>query len=110
MLSEQQKNDLLSLIVLFVGNDPSIAARKSAFNSRTVYAVERMIEANIDCNGNIKDLVSNLVSGGRSLSRGWLKHALGGAKEIIQRSELNGYGCLVVAKSNWKTEILYSVY
>src|SRR5690606_18308330 len=109
MLSEQEKNALLGLIVVFIGNDPAIAARKSAFNSRTVHAVERMIEANIDCNGNIKQLVGDLVSGGRSLSRGWLKHALKAAEEIIEGAKFNGYGCRVVAKSNWKTEILYSV-
>ena len=110
MLREQKKDNLLDLIELFIGNDHSIAARKSSFNSRTVDAVERMIEANIDCNLNMQKLVENLVSGGRALSRGWLKHALGGAKEIIQKSKLNGYGCQVVAKRNWKSEILYSVH
>lgn len=45
MLSEQQKNELLGLIVLFIGNDPSISSSKPYFNNATVDVVERMIKA-----------------------------------------------------------------
>ena len=39
MLSEQQKNELLGLIVLFIGSDPSISSGKPYFNNATVDVV-----------------------------------------------------------------------
>lgn len=110
MLSELQKNELHGLIVLFIGNDVSVSRSRPHFNSATVEVVERMIEANIDCNQTMKDLVSELISGGRVRSRGWLKHALGGARAMIERAELRGYGCQVSAKAKWKTAIIASTY
>lgn len=110
MLSEQQKNDLLRLIALFIGDDPSISSSKPYFNDATVNVVERMIEANMDCNQSIKELMTNLISGGRALSRGWLKRALGGAKAAIEAAELKGYGCQVGTKSKWKPAIIISTY
>lgn len=110
MLSEQQKNELYRLIVVFIGDDPSISGSKLGFNGATVDVVERMIAANIECNQSVKELVSDLVSGGRTLSRGWLKQVLGGAQVVIDSAELRGYGCRVFSKARWKTEILYSTY
>jgi|SRR5690606_10882964 len=110
MLSEQQKNELYRLIVVFIGDDPSISGSRPGFNSATVAVVERMIEANMECNQSVKELASRLVSGGKTLSRGWLKHVLGGAQAVIDAAELRGYGCRVFAKARWKTEILHSTY
>lgn len=110
MLSEQQKNELLGLIVLFIGNDPSISSSKPYFNNATVDVVERMIEANINCNQSIKELITNLISGGKALSHGWLKRVLGGAESAIKAAELKGYGCQVATKSKWKPAIITSTY
>lgn len=108
-LSEQQKKDLLSLIEFAIGVDPSITSVKSQFNSATVDVVERMIEASIECNSSMKKLVVDVVSGGKVQSRGWLKHSLSAVKFAISRSELNGYGCMVGTKANWKRAIITSV-
>lgn len=89
MLSELQKNELHGLIVLFIGNDVSVSRSRPHFNSATV---------------------SELISGGRVRSRGWLKHALGGARAMIERAELRGYGCQVSAKAKWKAAIIASTY
>lgn len=110
MLSESQKNELLRLIILFIGNDASVSASKPYFNSATVDVVERMIEANMDCNHTMKELISELLSGGRARAKGWLKHVLGAARVVIDRAELKGYGCQVSAKAKWKTAIVASTY
>lgn len=110
MLSNQQKDDLYRLIVIFIGDDSSISQSKPGFNVRTVEVVEKMIEANIECNSSVKELFRNLASGGRTVSRGWLKKALGGARLTIDAAELRGYGCRIFSKSKWKTEIVFSTY
>lgn len=110
MLSELQKNELHRLIVLFIGNDVSVSRSKPHFSTATVEVVERMIEANVDCNQTMKNLIAELISGGKARSRGWLKHALGGASAMIERAELRGYGCQVSAKAKWKTAIIVSTY
>lgn len=108
MLSEKQKADLLLLIELFIGEDASISRHRTHFNDATVDVVERMIDANKECNQTVRKLFADLANGGQAISRGWLKSVLGTLGETISASDLNGYGCRVTAKSKWKTAIILS--
>lgn len=107
-LTEQEKDQLYSIISAFIGEDIAILAARSRFTEQTVAVVEDMVTTNMNCNESMKSLVSEILSGGRVLATGWLKRALGAASKAVKNSTLNGYGCLVTTKSRWKTEILVS--
>lgn len=108
MLTEQEKNELYSLIAAMVGDDPTIRAYKASFNDKTIAVVENMVADNEHCNQALQELVSDLLGGGRAISKGWLKRALGMANGVVNRTKLKGYGCLVAAKSRWKSQIIFS--
>lgn len=108
-LTEQEKDQLYSIISAFIGGDSAILAARSRFTEQTVAAVEDMVTTNMNCNESMKSLVSEILSGGRVLATEWLKRALGAASKAVKNSTLRGYGCLVTTKARWKTEILISV-
>ena len=108
MLKTNEKDRLYDLITAMIGEDSSIKAYKSGFNEKTVAVVEDMIDAGMKCNANMKKLISDLLGASGTLTKGWLKKALGMAKQNLDISELKGYGCLVSVKARWKTEIIYS--
>lgn len=107
-LNEQEKDQLHILIVTFIGDDASISASKIGFNEQTVLIVEKMIAANIKCNEDLRQLVSDLLSGGRVLATGWLRRSLGAASRAVKQSSLKGRGCQATSKWLWKTQILAS--
>lgn len=107
-LSEQEKEQLYSLILAFIGEDAAISQAKLRFTEHTVEVVEEMISSNLNCNDAMKSLAGNLISGGRVMATGWLRRSLGHASKSVKSSTLRGYGCLVTTKSRWKTDILLS--
>lgn len=107
-LSEQEKDQLYSIISAIIGEDAAIHAARSRFTDDTVSVVEDMLATNMNCNESMKLLVGEMLSGGRVLANGWLRRALGTASKAVKNGVLKGYGCLVTTKSRWKTEILVS--
>lgn len=107
-LTEQEKDQLYSIIAAFIGEGSAILAARPRFTEQTVSVVEEMLATNMNCNASMKSLVSEMLSGGRVLATGWLKRVLGAASKAVKNSTLSGYGCLVTTKSRWKTEILVS--
>lgn len=107
-LSEQEKDQLYSIISAIIGEDAAIHAARSRFTGDTVSVVEDMLATNMNCNESMKLLVGEMLSGGRVLANGWLRRALGTASKAVKNGALKGYGCLVSTKSRWKTEILVS--
>lgn len=108
MLSAHEKKELYQIIVFLIGDDPAVKSYQQGFIRKTVDVVEEMINASMNCNQNLKDLFSDLASGGGMVARGWLKRSLDVASSLIKRTELRGYGCQAVIKSAWKTRILRS--
>jgi hypothetical protein len=106
MLTNSQQDYLYQIIAAAIGEDISIKRAKKYFNDETVVVVETMIAGNKQCNAAMKELFKGLVSGATGLSRGWLKKALKGSKIVISKTDMKGYGCMVVTKSRWKTPIL----
>lgn len=108
MLTSSEKDYLYQIIAGLIGEDTSIKAYRSQFNENTISVVEEMVAANSQCNASMKDLVTDLLGAGATLSKGWLKKALKTSKKKISKSTFRGYGCLVSVKSRWKTAIVSS--
>lgn len=108
MLKTNEKDRLYDLITAMIGEDSSIKAYKSSFNEDTIAVVEDMIDASVKCNANMKKLISDILGASGALTKGWLKKALGMAKQNLDISQLKGYGCLVSVKARWKTAIIYT--
>ena len=107
-LSEQEKDQLYDVIVNFMGESEVIATAKPRFNEKTVAVVEDMITQNIKCNDSIKQLVGDMLSGGRVLATGWLRRSLGAASKAAKKSSFNGLACRVTTKANWQSAIMIS--
>lgn len=108
MLSADEQDQLYVLITSIIGEDQTIKSHKPIFNETTVDVVEEMVEASIQCNTNMRKLITELVGGASVLTRGWLKRLLKTTKNSLSRIELNGYGCLAATKARWKSAILIS--
>ncbi|MAY42998.1 MULTISPECIES: hypothetical protein [unclassified Neptuniibacter] len=108
MLTEKEKRDLYEIIEFTIGRDTSIQRNISSFNERTVLAVEEMLNEISRCNGSMKELIVNLVSGSSILAKGWLKRSLNEFNRMLKykQAALNGYGCMVSVKSYWKNAII----
>jgi hypothetical protein len=106
MLSSSQKDYLYQIIVAAIGEDISIKSYKSKFNEETVSVVEKMIAGNRQCNTAMKELFKDLVGASSMMTRGWLKKVLKASKKVISKTEMKGYGCMVVSKSKWKSAII----
>lgn len=108
MLTEKEKRDLYEIIEFTIGRDTSIQGNISSFNERTVLAVEEMLNEISRCNGSMKELIVNLVSGSSILAKGWLKRSLNEFNRMLKykQAALNGYGCMVSVKSYWKMQLL----
>lgn len=109
MLTSGEKDALYKIISAVMGDDPSIRTRKAQFNLRTVAVVEDMVAANESCNSNMKELITDLIGGYATLSRGWLRRLLKTSKEKVNAIDMHGYGCNVVTKSRWRSAIIISV-
>jgi hypothetical protein len=109
MLSNAEKDKLYEIISAILGEDYSIKAYKSGFNESTIGVVEKMVEANFQCNANMRELITELLGGVSILTKGWLRKLLKAGEKVISKSELNGYGCLASTKARWKTAIISSV-
>jgi len=106
MLSCNQKDYLYQIIAASIGEDPSIKSYKARFNDETVSVVEKMIAGNNKCNTAMKELFKELVGASAMMSKGWLKKILKSSEKVISKSEIKGYGCMVVSKSKWKSAII----
>lgn len=80
-LTEQEKDQLYSIISAIIGEDAAILAARSRFTDQTVSVVEDMLTTNMNCNESMKLLVSEMLAGGRVLATGWLKRVLGAASK-----------------------------
>lgn len=108
MLTSTEKDFLYEIISAVIGEDSSIKAYKIGFNESTISIVEDMVEANFQCNANMKELIKGLLGGASHLSKGWLKKLIKGTKKSISKNQLKGYGCLASVKARWKTAIISS--
>lgn len=108
MLTSAEKDYLYEVISAVIGEDNSIKVYKASFNESTISVVEEMVEANFQCNANMKELIKGLLGGSARLSKGWLKKLLKGTKKKLSKTQLKGYGCLASVKSRWKTAIISS--
>jgi hypothetical protein len=106
MLTSGEKDYLYEIISSVIGEDHSIKGYRSSFNESTISVVEEMVEANFQCNANMKELIKGLLGGSSRLSKGWLKKLLKGTKKKLSKTQLKGYGCLASVKSRWKTAII----
>lgn len=109
MLSAAEKENLYLIIEAVLGVDAALRDAKSSYGEQTVEIVEQMVEANATCNANMKELVQDLLSGGRVMAKGWLRRAISQTRSHVKHSgSFRGYGCQVTTKSRWKTAILTS--
>lgn len=108
MLSADEQDKLYMLIASIIGEDQTIKNHKSIFNEATIDVVEDMVEANIQCNTNMRQLITELVGGASGITKGWLKKLLKTTKNSLSRIQFNGYACLAATKARWKSAILIS--
>lgn len=108
MLSADEQDKLYMLITSIIGEDQTIKNHKPIFNEATIEVVEDMVEANIQCNTNMRQLITELVGGASNMTKGWLKKLLKTTKKSLSRIQLHGYGCLAATKARWKSAILVS--
>lgn len=108
MLTSAEKDYLYEVISAIIGEGSSIKAYKTSFNESTISVVEEMVEANFQCNANMKELIKGILGGSAHLTKGWLKTLIKGTKKKLSKSQLKGYGCLASVKSRWKTAIISS--
>lgn len=100
-----EKQKLLEIITLVIGHDPRISGLKESFNENTIEVVEAMLVDLANCNSAFKEILAGLMSGGRSLTKGWLKPAIGAAAHAMKRANLNFYTCSVSIKLKYSTPI-----
>lgn len=105
-LSNEEKDQLHTVIVGFIGDDSRLHAVKPGFNENTVTAVEEMIGQSLNCNEAMKMLVAEMLSGGRVLATGWLRRSLGAASKAVKSSTLNGAGCRGSTRAKWMSYIV----
>lgn len=109
MLTAAEQDNLYAVIETVLGVDAAFQRATRQFNEQTVEVVESMIEANATCNANMKELITDLLSGGRVMTKGWLRRSISTTRKHVKRSGgFNGYGCQVGTKSRWKSPILTS--
>lgn len=109
MLSVAEQENLYVVIEAVLGSDAALRDAKRYYNEQTVEIVEQMVEANATCNANMKELVTELLSGGRMMAKGWLRKAISHTRTHVKHSgAFRGYGCQVTTKSHWKSAILTS--
>lgn len=111
-LTNEEKESLKSIIVSIYGHDYSLTSVKNRYNERTSDAVEKALEAAMDCNSNMKELLTSLLGGYRLMASGWLKKSLRSVEKAMdsERVKLDGFACRVIGLSRWKSEIIQTTY
>lgn len=107
MLSKAEQEGLYNVIEAVLGADANLRNARYRFNDQTVEVAEKMIEENAKCNANMKQLVTDLLAGGKVMAKGWLRKAISKAQTQVKRSDsFKGYGCLATTKSRWRTALI----
>jgi len=111
-LSREEKDSLEAIIIRIYGNEHSLISVKPRYNEYTVSAVEDALNAAVNCNSDIKDLLTSLIGGYRHLAKNWLRRNLRAIEKALdsERVKLNGFACRVVGLSKWKSEIIQTTY
>ncbi len=112
VLSAEERDSLEAIIVRMYGNDHSLTSVKPRYNEYTVSAVEDALNAAIDCNSDMKELLTSLIGGYKFLAKNWLRRNLRAIEKALdsERVNLNGFACRVVGLSRWKSEIIMTTY
>lgn len=81
--------------------------QRAYFNEATVEAVEDALIRLADCNEWMKELLTDVVSGGRLAARGWLRKALKKTHKALtkDKSRWNGAGCRNFIRAFRRSEI-----
>ena len=111
-LSSDEREALTNIIEIIYGHDSEIIGMKNNFTERTVEAVESALDALLNCNDAMKELVISLVGGSKLFAKGWLKRTLKEVERALSNEKLrfDGLACRTNAARNWKSEIILSTY
>jgi hypothetical protein len=108
MLTPQEKEKLYTIIVMALGEDPSIERRKNMFNEVTVDKVKIMIKELKECNDAMKSLTIHLQRLGYLATRRWIRVAFTFLKQYTKKQEFKGAACKNFTKSKWRSTIYTS--
>ncbi len=111
-LTSEEKDNLLKIIEIIYGYDSQFESYKNDFNESTVLVVEKAITALIQCNDNMKTLVSGILGGSGFIAKGWLKKVIRALSKELKKNKIkfNGLACRSVAAGNWRSAIIISTY
>ncbi|TRX76602.1 hypothetical protein [Pseudomonas mangiferae] len=112
-ITEDEKDELIGMMGLLYGDDFAQTIDRSAITDSTYDQVEDALIALTRCNENMKELVTDLVGGGRRLAaRGWLKKSLKQVHKALKKdkSSWNGLACRNVLRLYRRTAIETTLY
>ena len=94
-LTSEEKDSLLGVIEIIYGYNSLFESYKNDFNESTFLVVEKAITALIQCNDNMKTLVSGLIGGGSLITKGWLKKVIKILLKELKKDKIkfNGIAC-----------------
>jgi hypothetical protein len=112
MLTAQEQADLYAVYAATFGDDLGVKQAQNRFNEDTVKLVETAVVEAANCNTSMKRLVADLFGGSSILTKGWLRKGLKKlSKKIAEPGvKFNGYACLAIAKSRYRSVILETTY
>ena len=111
-LTDEEKASVIEIIEIIYGRDSSLASLKSNVNQRTVAALEETLTLLEKCNGDMKNLIVNLIGGTAHASSGWLKRSLKALNRALKNDQIrfDGLACRSVVGGSRKTIIYGTLY
>lgn len=111
-LTEDEKAKVIEIIEIIYGRDSSLASLKTNVNQRTVSVLEETLELLEKCNGDMKNLITDLIGGTAHASSGWLKRSLKTLNRELKNDQVrfDGLACRSVVGSTRKTLIYGTLY
>jgi hypothetical protein len=112
-ITEEEKDDLIGMMKLLYGEDVVQTIDRNSLNENTYLQVEDALIALTRCNSHMKELITDLVGGGRRLAaRGWLKKSLKTLHKALKKdkSSWNGLACQNIIRLYRRTAIEATYY
>ena len=111
-LSKDEKQALADTLSIIFGANSEFEIHKARFNERTVLETEKALDALMECNKAMKNLVIGLSAGSAFLASGWLRKILQKfASELkSDNAKFNGAACRNVVALRRKSAILSTIY
>lgn len=111
-LSKDEKQALADTLSIIFGTNYEFEIYKARFNEQTVLETEKALDALMQCNKAMKNLVIGLSAGSALLASGWLRKILQKFSSGLKNDNMkfNGIACRNVVALRSKAAILSTIY